>query len=316
VPTLLLTGVIAGQPAVGADPPPNIAVVFGAKGPYRVAAESLAKELGSRGAACALVELPEDGNSPAYQQALERVVNLKPALVASGGAAATAELAKLLPDTPVVFFMLPNALDAPFLQPDVPRRERIAGIASDIAPADQIDWIKRTAPTTKTVAVLGSARTQRTIAALEKAGRERGIAVLPVTATRAEFPAALEALNRSNCDGVLMIPDAQVYSPPNVEALLLWGLRGKKPIWTFSENVVAAGALAGLYCDAGTVGKQAAELIQQKLGGADPAKLGVQYPRGLGEAVRGAVNAHTAEMIGCALDERIFVQGILRAGGQ
>ena len=142
------------------------------------------------------------------------------------------------------------------------------------------------------------------------------MSVTTIPAARDEFPAAIEALNNSQYNGVLMIPDAQVYNSPNVERLLLWGVRNKKAVWTFSENVVAAGALAGLYCDPAKVGVQAAELIRNIVRHDEIAASGLHYPHSLGEAIRGAVNVHTAEMIGAPLDERIVADGVTRVGGQ
>jgi ABC-type uncharacterized transport system substrate-binding protein len=298
------------------EAPARIAVLCGAKGPYRVAAEATAKELNAAGHETVLIELPEEGDAAARRQALDQLSKSKAALVAAGGAAATVEALKALPGTPVVFFMVPNALDAPFLRPNQEGPARISGIASDIAPSDQVDWIVRTSPGTKRVAVLSSPRTQQTAAALEKAGQARGITVTTFQAAREEFPAAIEALDTSACDGVLMIPDAQVYNSPNVERLLLWGARNRKPIWAFSENVVAAGAFAGLYCDPPTVGKQAAELIRQVLRKTDDTAPGLHYPRGLGQAVRGVVNTHTAKMIGVSIDERVVTNGVTKVGEQ
>ncbi|MBU0638158.1 MAG: ABC transporter substrate-binding protein [Planctomycetes bacterium] len=291
-----------------------MAVLFGAKGPYRLAAEVLAKELKAAGRDSVLIELSDESDAGAQQRALDQLVKSKPALVAAGGAGATAAALKALPGASVVFFMVPNALDAPFLRADYAGHERVAGIASDIAPDEQIDWIARGRPGIKKVALLSSPRTQQTAAALEKAGRARGITIATFQAARDEFPAAIEALNTAACDGVLMIPDAHIYNSPNVERLLLWGVRNRKPVWTFSENVVVAGAFAGLYCDPAAVGKQTAELVRQVLKGTSTAALGLQYPRGLGEAVRGAVNVHTAEMIGAPLDERVFAGGVSRVG--
>ena len=311
-----LAALLAGPPLVAQDGPARIAILFGAKGPYQAAADALAKELKAAGQESTLIELPDETDAAAHQRVLNDLAKLKPTLVATGGAGATADALKTLPDVPVVFFMVPNALDAPFLRPDYEGRARIAGIASDIAPADQIDWIVRTRPGTKSVALLSSPRTQHTAAAIEQAGRVRGIAVTTIPAARDEFPAAIEALNNSQYNGVLMIPDAQVYNSPNVERLLLWGVRNKKAVWTFSENVVAAGALAGLYCDPAKVGVQAAELIRNIVRHDEIAASGLHYPHSLGEAIRGAVNVHTAEMIGAPLDERIVADGVTRVGGQ
>lgn len=124
--------------------------------------------------------------------------------------------------------------------------------------------------------------------------------MVSIVASRDRFPDAIAALNSSGCDGVLMIPDARVYDSPTVQRLLLWGARQKKAVWAFSANVVRAGALAGHFPDSEAVGRQAGELVGQIISGAEPAELGLQYPRQLGRAV----NLNTARTIGVPMDKR------------
>ena len=52
------------------------------------------------------------------------------------------------------------------------------------------------------------------------------------------------------------------------------------------------------------------------LKGTDIGTVGLQYPQGLGQAVRGAINLHTAEMIGATVDDKLFTNGVTRVGGQ
>ncbi len=99
-----------------------------------------------------------------------------------------------------------------------------------------------------------------------------------------------------------MIPDARVYNSTTIQRLLLWGLRQKKPVWTFSANIVKAGALAGMFSDAGKTARQTAELAGGILGGVAPGKIGLRYARDVGTAV----NVRTAKMIEVKLDKVVF----------
>ncbi|MCK4342480.1 MAG: hypothetical protein KAY37_12240, partial [Phycisphaerae bacterium] len=296
-------------PALAQTSQARVAILFGAKGPYQTAADALAEELRAGGYESILIEWPA-GDGEEREKALQQVVDFKPTVVATGGTTATMRALEAVPEVPVVFFMVPNALDAPFLADNFPARKRVAGIASDIDPAQQIDWLKRTSPMTGKTAVLCSSHSQRTAAALEKAGRDRGLVVTALPAARDEFPKAIDALNNGRYEGVLMIPDARVYNSPNVQRLLLWGARQKKPIWTFSPNVVKAGAFTGLYCDSKAIGKQAAQMIKDVVGGKKPETIGLQYPRSIGRAV----NVHMAEMIGIALNDEEFNSKVVRLG--
>lgn len=295
--------------ALATDDSERIVVLTTSRGLYRVAAEATVARLQTAGANCELLVVSTQ-DAQARQETLERLRESASTLVVTGGATLTREALKTVPKAPVVFVMVPNALDASFLREGSPYVDRVAGVTSDVAPARQVDWIRRTHPKCQRVAVLCSARSVRTAAALEAAGRERGIEVTPLSAKRDEFPAAVDALNAGKFDGVVMIPDSQVYNSPNVQRLLLWGLRQKRPVWAFSDKVVKAGALAGVYSDPTEVGSQAAEIVQEILRGKDPQSIGLRYPHGLGHAV----NLHTAGMISVRFGDDLFATTVKRFG--
>jgi putative ABC transport system substrate-binding protein len=292
-----------------ADDSKRVAVLITSKGPCRDAAEALIRSLGNEGTDCELLVVPA-GDAQARQKAFERVHRSSPAVIVTGGAMMTSEALEAVPEAPVVFCLRPNILDAEYLREDSPQRARVAGVTSDVAPAQQVDWIRRTCPACKRVAVLCSARSERTAESLAAAGRARGVEITPVRALRDKFPAAIDALNAGKFDSVVMIPDSQVYNSPTVQRLLLWGVRYKRPVWAFSDKVVKAGALAGIYSDPAQVGSQTAEIVRQILSGNTPASIGVRYPRSSGRAV----NLHTAEMIGVRLDSRAIGSGVKTFG--
>ncbi len=306
-----IMSVLGAVSASGQSEAARVAIIFGAKSPYRTASEALSAQLTGSGHQTTSLELPA-GDGGARQDALRRALEFKPTIIATGGADATTLVLENTTDVPVVFFMVPNALNAPFMARGGLAQQRLAGVTSDIDPATQMDWIVRMHSSARNIAVLCSPRSQRTTAALVEAGRRRGVSVVPVLARRDEFPKAIEALNQSQSTGVVMIPDADVYNSPNVQRLLLWGLRQKKPVWTFSPNVVKAGAFAGFYCDSAEVGKQAAEIVRQIVQGKKPGGIGLQYAHTVGTGV----NAHTAEMIGARLDESVFGADVERLGSQ
>ena len=160
------------------------------------------------------------------------------------------------------------------------------------------------------MAILYSGRSARTVEAITLAARQYGLEVLPVQASKDEFPGAIDALNSAACDSVLMIPDAHVYNSPNVQRLLLWGVRQKKPVWAFSESIVKAGALAGQYSSSEVIGRQTADLVETVIDGKRPSDIGMQYPRRIGRAV----NTYTARTIGLKLSDRMIGTGVTRFG--
>ena len=290
----------------------RVAIVFGHQHTYRQAAQALQRSLEAAGLECVAAELPKSGESDARDRLADLLATPKPTVIASAGAPATVFALQAFSDVPVVFFMVPNMVDAAFIGEDNPHRSRLAGVAADVSPDDRMEWIKRLHPACRNIAVLHSFRTKRTAEALSAAARRRGMTVKSLEADRQRFPDAIKALNNSGCDGVLMIPDAKVYNAPNVRRLLLWGIRQKKPVWAFSKSVVKAGALAGQYSDAESVGRQAAGLIQEVLAGADAASIGPRYPR----RVLRAVNERTADMIRVRLPSGAVGADTARYGDQ
>ncbi len=287
----------------------RVGVVYGAKGPYSVAARKLAEDLGKSGYECRLFELPPHDDA-AQKKVIRQLVSYEPAALATGGTTATMMGLESLAGVPVIAFMVPNALDAPFLQRDYAHRERVVCVPSDIDPATQVEWIARTRPGCKRIAIPCSARTSKTVASITQAGQARGLDLKPVETSANDIPKLIDTLGKERFDGLLMIPDGQVYNSPNVQRILLWGVRQKKPVWAFSTNVVKAGAFSGVSCDSAAVGAQSAAMVTKVLKGARPATLGVQYP----EHVDHAVNVHTAEMIEAPLDGDAFDKRVARLG--
>jgi len=283
----------------GGDPARHVALLYRTQSGHQEAASALERVLHEAGMACVRIELPTGDDEIAEGLALQRLVEAHPLIVAAGGTRATSLALESVPETPVIFFMVPNALDAPFMAPTSPARRRVAGVTTDIAPDEQINWLTTMVPKAKTVGLMTSSRTSRTAKAVQAAGKRLSVRVVPIEASKDEFMPAIDALSAYNCDAALMIADARVYNSVSVQRLLLWGLSEKKAVSAFSPHVVKAGALYGQYCDNDAIGFQAARMVLQVIGGAETASIGVQYP----DLVHLAVNERTADLIGITLDK-------------
>ncbi len=294
---LLLIGLLGVGPGEPAATDERVAILVGRAGPHQAAAESLQRHLKKAGIAVQTFVLPEDGRAES-DKFEDQVRTFRPSVIAAGGGAATLRALDAVPKVPVVFFMVPNVHDAPFVAKDYRERDRIAGVTSDIDPAALIAWALRTCPGLGRLAVPCSEHTDKTVTTLVAAGKRKEVRVMPVRARQDEFPKLIDKLNESEADGVLMIPDARVYNSPNVQRLLLWGVRQKKPVWTFSEKVVKAGAYGGVCVDAAAVGRQAAGLVARVLEGEKPESIGIHYA----DDPTQAVNVHTAAMLGLGVE--------------
>lgn len=300
----------AASPSLAQEDGIPVGVLSGPHTSYREAVSGLTPVLQAAGCRCLLTELPKSARSDAGTEVLADLARTQPRLIVAVGVPATLLALKAIPNVPVIFCMVPNALDQPFLTDNHSDRTRLAGVTTDASPQDQVNWILALAPAVQKIGVLYSPRTQQTLAAIKAAAHRRGVTIVAIETTRDSFTEGINALNANACGGVLMLPDAGVYDSINVRALLLWGIHQKKPVWTFSENIVRAGAFFGLYTEPARIGRIAGELAVQVLQGAKPAALDLRYV----DPAPSAVNENTAELIGVGLEEDLLKKMTKRYG--
>lgn len=308
---LLLCSAGAGsEVAQTPEAAPRVAILCSPYRSYREAADALQGVLESRGHACTLITLPKDGDKENRAKAIQSLIETKAAVIVTSGPNATMLALSAVPETPVVFFMVHNALDAEFLSSDSPHRQRVAGVAADVSPKDWLDWIGRLDPGASRLGILRSPRTRRTVGAIESEAQKRGVECAIVDVEDQDFIEALEKLGKADPSGVLMTLDTKVYNSTTVEHLLVWGIRTSTPIWAFSAGIVKAGAFAGLFPDGKEVGRLTAATVQEILRGTPPSKIGARYPR---KVIR-AVNDRTAGMIEKPVSDKAVDETTLRSG--
>ncbi|MGQ9650652.1 MAG: ABC transporter substrate-binding protein [Phycisphaerae bacterium] len=242
--------------------------------------------------------------SVSLQEVRSRLVQTRPAVVIAVGTEATILALESVPDAAVVFCMVPNALDASFLAEDSRHRFRLAGVTTDISPTEQIAWVAQMDESVKNIGVLFSSRTRRTVEALRKAGQDRGVTITPIETSKNDFLKATGLLDSNRCDGVIMLPDADVYNTATAQRLLLWGIRARKPVWAFSSKIVKVGAFAGWQADDEFIGRQTVDLADKIARGAKPQSIGLVYPA----KVVCSINQRSAEMIGISVPDDILAK--------
>ena len=298
---LLVGGGVADVAAVQESEPVRVAVLISAKGSYRAAARALQTSLDAQGYESVILELPPSRDHAGRADVARELVATRATIIATGGQSATVFALQTIPEIPVLFFMIPNALDATILSSASDHTDRLAGVTSDVDPVEQVDFILRVQPAVRRIAVLHSARSERTVAALRLAAGRRGLDVVSIDASKSAFPQAIEQLNRSGADAVLMIPDSRVYDSPTVQRLILWGVRQRRGVFTFSQNLTKAGALAGLYSRSDALGRQTAELVRRVASGEQAASIGLAYPT----TAYKAINSRTAQLLNVAVDRTL-----------
>lgn len=248
------------------------------------------------------------GQNADLKAALRQIVAAEPGVILAVGTWSTRVVLDVIPQTPVVFCMVPHVLDAPFADAKGPAYDRVAGVTTDVDPAVQLGWIAQLRQPPRRLGILFSDHSKETAQQLREVAGNLPFEVELIEAQRDHFPDAVAALGKKRCDGVLMLPDAAVFNSANVQRLLIWGLRGKSPVFSFSAKITKAGGFASVEPSNGKLIAQAVELVRTVLDGAKPANVGIQYPRALSYAV----NERTSEIIDCSLPREFMREGILR----
>lgn len=318
----MILGMLGGLPGADAADAAKIAIVYTPHRLYRDTAVRIETAVKDRKWSYALIELPSNtvekspseagtdngdrDSVPATQgvpteEARKRLAPNQPTIIVSIGTEATGLALEAIPQVPIVFCMIPNAQDSPLVAAGR-YKSRLAGVATDIAPAEQIRLTLEMSPEVKNMGAFHSARTKRTVESLRAAAREKGVTIIPMETNKSDFLKAVELLGANRCDGVIMLPDSDVYNAPTVQRLLLWGLRSRKPVYAFSSKIVKAGALAGWEANEDSIGAEISNLVEKITAGADPASLGVKHPA----KIRYSINERSAEMIGISFSDEIL----------
>ncbi len=298
-------------PSAAADREPRRLTILSAHlATYQTAADAMRLKLEASGYTYTVINLPHSSDADGQAAAIRDLLESEPTVIVATGKTATSIALRSIPDVPVVFMLVPNTADAPFLRADNPDRVRLAGVAGDVSPVAWLDSIAEVQPDCSDIGILYRASSAHVMSNFRRVAERRGIRITGIVAQKDDFPSAVDELTRQRCASVLMLPDPAIYNSPNVQHLILWGARSKKPVWAFSASVVRAGALYGQYLDNAEVGRQAAKIVERIFDGEAPEKIGVQYPA----VVAKAINVRTADLIGVDVGGNILKPETTRFG--
>lgn len=219
---------------------------------------------------------------------LERVRALKPDLVLAAGGLALDAL-RGLEDVPIVYVLVHSP------PPWARKRTNVTGVEMTVPPERWVPMIRAAFPDRSRLGLLfDPGRSGGFVRDAEVAAARDGLSLvaLEIRSPR-EVPSRLRELE-GRIDVFWMIPDLTVVTPQSVEALLLFSLRHRVPIVTFSESYLRRGATAAGLLDFGGLGRQAGEMARRLLDGARVDRVPPEYPADL----RLQVNDVVAEKLG------------------
>ena len=205
------------------------------------------------------VVLSESGRA----KAMRSIKDTGPEMILAIGGDALS-MAKRIKSIPIVYTMVLNPLSR------LSGEENIRGVSMNIPPKQQLRALLRALPHVKTVGLLHNPDRKGYFV------REAHVAALGIginiVAREIHSPKDAPSLimdMRGKIDAFWMLPDITVITPQTVEFLLLFSLENAIPLLAFSEKYVELGAFMSTGIDAFDMGRQAGEIANRIVSGAD-----------------------------------------------
>ena len=196
-------------------------------------------------------------------------------LVAVGLLAAQVARAAL-PDSPLVFCMVAEPDKAGLV--DI---ARVGGVAADVPIKNQLAAFRLVNPKGVRIGLLYGADTADLIDEAQKAARLVRVAVVPrLVASDRDVQAAMRELltGGESVDAVWILQDPVLVTEQTRRFILGETLKAGRPVYSYSDALIAEGALVSDGPDPVSVGEQLAELVD-RLAAGEKGPLGLRVPR-------------------------------------
>lgn len=180
------------------------------------------------------------------------------------GVKATQDALESRTNLPILSVLVPkDSFD--LLAQNYPLRRSVTAIYLDQPYARQLAMVRFALPDHTRVGVLLRTEDQQKLEAIEVAAKQQKMQVIsqlldPQTSI---LPALQQVLAAS--DVLLVLPDTLLYNKNNIQSILLTSYRYRDPVMSYSQALVRAGAMLGLYSRPSQIGFQAAEVALHSL---------------------------------------------------
>jgi ABC-type uncharacterized transport system substrate-binding protein len=195
-------------------------------------------------------------------------------LVAVGTLAAQVARAAL-PEAPLAFCMVPD-LDKAGLG-DAPR---VGGVAAAVPVKNQLAAFRLVNPRGVRIGVLHGPDTRDLIEDAQKGARLVRVALVPrLVSSERDVPQAMrDLLTGDPVDAVWILADPILTTEQTRRFVLAEALKAGRPVYAYSDSLIAEGALASDGPDPVSVGEQLAELVDRFAAG-EKGRLDLRVPR-------------------------------------
>jgi putative tryptophan/tyrosine transport system substrate-binding protein len=227
---------------------------------------------------------------------LREIRRSRPDLILAIGIDALSIVRKIR-DIPIIYCMVLNP------ESMLSDEGNITGVSMNLPPDKQLAVLRKAIPHLKKIGLIYSPAHTGPIAARAVTAAERmGISLVTLKAERPnDLPRQLERLPK-DLDAYWMLPDSSLTSPEAVESLLLYSIRARVPIFTFSDKYLRMGAFVSLDLDTYELGRQTGEMAERVRGGVDVATI----PRIDADRAIPTMNRAVASKLGIAPDNKIL----------
>ncbi len=195
---------------------------------------------------------------------------------------------------PIIFTMVMDPTRRGFVT------KELQGVSLDIPPKLQLEHLKMIAPKAKKIGVVYSQ--EDNISLVKQARIAAESLELELQDYRIYSQNQIPRIKELPIDALWLIPDLMLYQPAIVRRLLFSCVKKGIPVMGRSAYHVKAGALLGLSCDYGDIGRQAAEMTLKILSGETLSKQEIINPR----KTKLYLNHLTAEQLGIKLPREVL----------
>jgi putative ABC transport system substrate-binding protein len=250
--------------ALVAAAPAGAAEVFILKSSEQPGFRAVVDSLRRSGPGHAFTEFDLAGNRAQGERIVAGLRGRAVILVALGVLAAQAARAAL-PDAPLVFCMVPDPAKA-----GLSAAPNVAGVSAQVPLKNQLAAFRLVNPRGVRIGVLHGPDTADSIEEARKAARLVRVALVPrQIASEREVPQTMRELlaGQEAVDAVWIMADPVLVTEQTRRFILGEALKAGRPVYAYSDTLIAEGALVSDAPDPASVGQQVAELVDRLAAG-------------------------------------------------
>ena len=250
--------------ALAVAAPAGAAEVFILKSSEQPGYRAVVDALRRAGPAHAFTEFDLAGNRGQGERVAAGLRGRAVVLVALGSLAAQAARAAL-PDAPLVFCMVNDPQKAGLT--GVPR---VAGVAAEVPVKNQLAAFRLVNPRGVRIGVLHGPDTAGSIEEAQKAARLVRVALWPrLISSERDVPQTMRQLLAGDqaVDAVWIMADPLLVTEQTRRYIIAEAIKAGRPVYAYSDTLIAEGALVSDGPDPASVGQQVAELVDRLAAG-------------------------------------------------